>query len=358
MSLFEEFDAMRCHESRMTQWLVDRAFSAVVRLAFRHRIVHDRHRHFPDGKRYLLYAVTHQSQMDAMLVNELLLKNRRDVQYVAGENLNFFPLGIFLRARAFFIKRSYRHLPKREKAAYLALLNYYVGTLVNKNVSLVYSIEGKRSRTGEVLPARPGLLGLILTQFNKVDEYETMEIVPVGINYDMHPEALAFLRGNEEEPVSFRYVLIHLFRLLRGARLGCYLNVGDSLVLRKGEQNDPVELGERIRDALIRSLPGSVGGVVHDLLNDGREIAMDLLHREIAASGILLEKRTVDDLIGEMLRKSILESRDGMVRLTEEGEECLFYAGRRRRFVLEYAEKEGPAEGRSTVRRLRRRAAR
>src|SRR5438132_10400255 len=68
----------------------------------------------------------------------------------AGDNLNFFPVGRFLRmGGAFFIRRSFRG-----DKVYQATLAAYVKRLLRDGFTQEFFIEGGRSRTGKLLPPK------------------------------------------------------------------------------------------------------------------------------------------------------------------------------------------------------------
>jgi glycerol-3-phosphate O-acyltransferase len=72
----------------------------------------------------------------------------------AGVNLNLPVIGPILRSGgAFFMRRSFRDDP-----LYAAVFRRYFSLNLAKGVAMEYFIEGGRSRTGRLLPPKPGML--------------------------------------------------------------------------------------------------------------------------------------------------------------------------------------------------------
>jgi glycerol-3-phosphate O-acyltransferase len=124
----------------------------------------------------VLYASNHKSHCD-YLVEPLVLDDNgiRPPLMTAGINLYGGPLGLLNRhvTGAIPIRRNSRD------PAYLTTLKAYVAEIVKKHDLFVYP-EGGRSYSGEMKPAKTGLLHAVLSA-----ERPDLVIVPTAIAYDL-----------------------------------------------------------------------------------------------------------------------------------------------------------------------------
>lgn len=107
----------------------------------------------------IIYAPSHRSHIDYLLLSFVVYKRGLMVPYIAaGDNLNLPVLGQLLRGGgAFFIRRSFKGLQ-----LYSAVLKEYLHSILVRNTPLEYFIEGGRSRTGRLLKPKTGMLAMTI----------------------------------------------------------------------------------------------------------------------------------------------------------------------------------------------------
>ena len=137
----------------------------------------------------LIYVPSHRSHMDYLLLGNQLYKLGLNVPHTAaGINLNFWPIGSLLRrGGAFFLRRTFAG-----NRLYSDTFAEYMGFLYPIRSPLCYYPEGGRSRTGFLLPAKIGLLQMIITQAYKTKS-RPICFVPVHINYDKMLEGSSYI---------------------------------------------------------------------------------------------------------------------------------------------------------------------
>ena len=138
----------------------------------------------------LVLLPSHKSHMDYLALAWVLYRHKLQLPLIAaGENLNFFPVGlVFRRAGAFFIRRSFSG-----DRLYAAVVDAYIRRLIKDGVALEFFPEGGRSRTGKLLPPKLGLLSLVVDAALGVPTRTTW-FCPVSIGYERFVEEKAFVR--------------------------------------------------------------------------------------------------------------------------------------------------------------------
>ena len=75
-----------------------------------------------------------------------------------GINLNTFGIGALAkRAGVIFLRRSFQ-----DNEVYKSTFRRYIDYLIEKRFSLLWALEGTRSRTGKLLPPRYGLFNYVI----------------------------------------------------------------------------------------------------------------------------------------------------------------------------------------------------
>lgn len=178
----------------------------------------------------LVFLPSHKSNFDHLVLQYVLYENAFPPNHTAGGiNMNFFPIGPFLRrSGTFFIRRQFK-----DNAPYKFVLRRYLEYLLEKRFPLEWYIEGGRSRTGKLREPRLGLLAYVVDAYRRgiVDD---VVFVPVSIVYDQISDVAAYSaeqRGRPKEHESFRWLLRNLRNLRR--RYGTIsLRIGRTLSLR------------------------------------------------------------------------------------------------------------------------------
>jgi glycerol-3-phosphate O-acyltransferase len=158
---------------RALTWLWTRLYDGVeVRNA-------ERLDHLPAGCE-IVYVPCHRSHMDYLLLSYVIYYRGYAVPYVAaGVNLNLPVIGRFLRmGGAFFLRRSFRG-----SGLYPIVFMKYVDVLMGRGHPIEFFIEGGRSRTGRLLPAKTGMLSMTVRSFLRTRKRPVV-YVPVYFGYE------------------------------------------------------------------------------------------------------------------------------------------------------------------------------
>lgn len=177
----------------------------------------------------IVYVPTHRSHLDYLLTSYTIHKSGLPAPHIAaGINLNFWPMGWFLRrAGAFFIRRSFRG-----NRLYSSVVNEYMHFLLKQGYPITYFPEGGRSRTGRLLSMRTGMLSMTLQSFLR-DHSKPVVLVPVSISYDRVMEVRSYLNelsGKRKRKESM-FQLFQARKLLKAYYGKAYVSFGEPLIL-------------------------------------------------------------------------------------------------------------------------------
>ena len=179
----------------------------------------------------VVYVPCHRSHIDYLLLSYLLYRNGLVPPHIAaGINLNLPLLGLLLRrGGAFFLRRSFR-----ANVLYSSVFSEYVAALVGQGVSIEYFVEGGRSRTGRLLPAKGGMLAMTLRAYLR-QPGRPVVFQPVYIGYEKLIEGnsyLAELSGKPKQKESW-VGLLRAFGILRHRYGKVAVNFGEPIFLEK-----------------------------------------------------------------------------------------------------------------------------
>ncbi len=265
------------------------------------------------GDHTLVYVPCHRSHIDYLLLSYVLYHDGLMPPHIAaGRNLNMPLIGPLLRrGGAFFLRRTFR-----DNRLYAAVFNAYLHRLISRGHPLEYFIEGGRSRSGRMLPARPGMLAMTLRSFLRnanEGHHQPLAFIPVHIGYERIIESASYqreLRGGKkrkESPLD----LLKVFRQLRQPFGRVSVNIGEPLLLanfldgevgggwRDSRETRPAWLDEvvpRLGETLCRRINAAAA------LNPINLVALALLatpHHAIETR--LLERQL--DLLAELQRR-------------------------------------------------------
>src|SRR5690606_4352654 len=137
----------------------------------------------------LVYVPCHRSHIDYMLLAYVIYRQGLAPPHIAaGINLNLPIVGrVLRRGGAFFIRRSLHG-----NALYGAVFRSYFSLLVARGFPVKYFIEGTRSRTGRLLPAKLGLLTMTIEAY-LADRTRPIVFVPVYFGYEKLIEGQTFI---------------------------------------------------------------------------------------------------------------------------------------------------------------------
>jgi glycerol-3-phosphate O-acyltransferase len=198
----------------------------------------------------VIYVPCHRSHIDYLLLSYVVYRNGLVPPHIAaGVNLNLPVIGPILRSGgAFFMRRSFRDDP-----LYAAVFRRYFSLNLAKGVAMEYFIEGGRSRTGRLLPAKPGMLAMTVRAYLRQPDRPVV-FVPVYFGYERLFEGRSYIselagRPKEKETV---FGIIKAVRQLRREFGRVHVNFGAPFFLhdvlsaqRPGWREEAVEDDEK-----------------------------------------------------------------------------------------------------------------
>ena len=178
----------------------------------------------------VVFLPSHKSQLDHLVLQYALHEQGLPPNHTAGGiNMNFFPVGPFLRrSGVFFIRRSFKNA-----TLYRFVLSSYMDYLIEKRFPLEWYIEGGRSRSGKLRPPQYGLLASVFDAFQR-EKSDDIYFVPVAIAYDQIQDVgdyAAEQRGAAKQKEGFSWMVRALRQLKR--RYGkIHIAFGEPISLR------------------------------------------------------------------------------------------------------------------------------
>ncbi|HEY0231761.1 MAG TPA: glycerol-3-phosphate 1-O-acyltransferase PlsB [Dokdonella sp.] len=177
----------------------------------------------------VIFVPCHRSTTDDALLPYLLYRNGLAVPHIAaGVNLNLPLIGSLLRrGGAFFLRRSF------SDPFYSTVFREYMSQLIARGISLMYFIEGGRSRTGRTLTPRGGLLSMTLRSFLR-QPHRPVVFQPVYIGYEKIMEGESYageLSGKPKEKESWGSLIRGLGALRRNYG-AVTVNFGEAVFLK------------------------------------------------------------------------------------------------------------------------------
>ncbi len=162
----------------------------------------------------IIYTPCHRSHIDYLLLSYVIYKRGMMVPYIAaGDNLNMPFVGQLLRGGgAFFIRRTFRG-----NGLYTTVFKEYLFNILSRNTPLEYFIEGGRSRTGRLLPAKTGMLAMTVHGHLR-GRSKPIVFVPTYIGYERLMEGATYvgeMNGKDKESESIMGILKTLRKIER-----------------------------------------------------------------------------------------------------------------------------------------------
>ncbi len=195
------------------------------------------------GSRPVVFLISHKSMLDTMALSLVLFDANLPLPLTfGGINLNKPGLGAFARrAGIIFLRRSFQ-----DNEIYKATFRRYIDYLIEKRFSLLWALEGTRSRTGKLLPPRFGLFNYVIESILRTKLYD-VTFVPVSVAYDQITEVEDYSieqRGQKKKAEGITWPLRFL---RRGRSRGqIHLRFGKDLTIK--ELVEPTELEAGIDD--------------------------------------------------------------------------------------------------------------
>jgi len=147
-------------------------------------------------RKKVILTPSHRSHMDYLLISySIFMEGLACPLVAAGQNLAFWPMGYFFRKTgAFFIRRTFKGLD-----IYPHVFRAYLWHILSRFQPVEFFIEGGRSRNGAILPAKLGMLNMILEAV-KSGRLDDVFLVPLAVNYDRIPEEDSYIRELQGKP--------------------------------------------------------------------------------------------------------------------------------------------------------------
>ena len=201
----------------------------------------------------LIFSPCHRSHIDYLALSYLLYyKDLMLPQIVAGKNLNLPLVGPLLRkGGAFFMRRSFSG-----NRLYSVVFYEHLRKLMQRGHSIEFFPEGGRSRSGKLMPPRPGIISMILRSFLGMDE-KKVSFVPIAINYEKVLEGNSYIKevmGASKKKESLKDI-ISVFRDFRNYLGEAYLQFAEPINLNDFLKEYPKNENLSEKDWLFRVTP-------------------------------------------------------------------------------------------------------
>src|SRR5210317_599532 len=199
--------------------------------------------------RPVVFLISHKSMLDTMALSLVLFDANLPLPLTfGGINLNKPGLGAFARRSGIiFLRRSFQ-----DNVIYKATFRRYIDYLIEKRFSLLWALEGTRSRTGKLLPPRFGLFNYVFESIQRTRLYD-VTFIPVSVAYDQITEVEDYSieqRGQKKKPEGITWPLRFL---RRGRSRGqIHLRFGEGLTVK--DLVEPAELEAGIDDPRKQTL--------------------------------------------------------------------------------------------------------
>lgn len=164
--------------------------------------------------RPLVFLPSHRSNLDRLALQYMLWENDLPPNHTAGGiNMNFFPVGpLIRRTGVFFIRRSFK-----DNELYKFVVKTYLDYLIERRFPLEWYLEGGRSRSGKLRPAKLGILAWVVDSFRR-GKSDDIALLPISIAYDQIQDVDAYATeasGGAKEKESFSWALKFITSLRR-----------------------------------------------------------------------------------------------------------------------------------------------
>jgi glycerol-3-phosphate O-acyltransferase len=194
----------------------------------------------------LVLLPSHKSHIDYLVLSDRLYGHAMMAPIIAaGDNLSFWPIGVWLRrGGAFFIRRSFHG-----DTLYPALVEAYIRKLLVEGFTIEFFLEGGRSRTGKALPPKYGLLSMLYESASKLHGTK-VKLVPVSIGYERIIEERSFvheLSGGDKQSENVGD-LIKSSSILRSKWGRLYVQFGEIIDFDEFQKETMERAGGELQD--------------------------------------------------------------------------------------------------------------
>lgn len=212
----------------------------------------------------IIYTPCHRSHIDYLLLSYVIYNRGLMVPHIAaGINLNMPVVGQLMRgAGAYFIRRSFNG-----NALYTAVFKEYIYSMLSRNTPLEYFIEGGRSRTGLLLPAKKGMLAITI-QSHLRGNSKPIAFIPTYFGYEKLLEGSSYIKelGGQKKQAESLFGLLKSIQKIEKVFGTVHVNFGEPIflddVLKKNDAPKQIALHENLPD----TVKASIDDVAYDIL--------------------------------------------------------------------------------------------
>ena len=214
----------------------------------------------------IVYTPCHRSHIDYLLLSYVIFNRGLMVPHIAaGINLNMPVVGQLMRgAGAYFIRRSFNG-----NALYTAVFKEYIYSMLSRNTPLEYFIEGGRSRTGLLLPAKKGMLAITIQSYLRGNS-KPIAFIPTYFGYEKLLEGGSYIQelGGQKKQAESLFGLLKSFQKIEKVFGFVHVNFGEPVFLDEllKKNNAPQKVG--IQDELPQSVKATVDAAAYNILEN------------------------------------------------------------------------------------------
>jgi glycerol-3-phosphate O-acyltransferase len=313
------------------------------------------------GTRPVVFLISHKSMLDTMALSLVMFDADLPLPLTfGGINLNKPGLGALARRSGIiFLRRSFQ-----DNEIYKATFRRYIDYLIGKRFSLLWALEGTRSRTGKLLAPRFGLFNYVVESILRTRLHD-VTFIPVSVAYDQITEVEDYSieqRGQTKKPEGITWPLRFL---KRGRSRGqIHLRFGDGVTIK--DLVTPAELEAGIDDQKKRRLvptlafevavrmnaatPITATAIVTLILLAGGNRAQSLTEVQgLARAGAALIRRRHLEIVGRSSFKDLEDVRATLAALHETGIVSYLDEGTERLYTISADQHHNAAYYRNTA---------
>ncbi|WP_174492794.1 glycerol-3-phosphate 1-O-acyltransferase PlsB [Acinetobacter sp. Marseille-Q1623] len=220
----------------------------------------------------IVYTPCHRSHIDYLLLSYVIYKRGLMVPHIAaGINLNMPVVGQLMRgAGAYFIRRSFSG-----NALYTAVFKEYVHSLLSRNTPLEYFIEGGRSRTGLLLPAKKGMLAMTI-QSHLRGNSKPIAFIPTYFGYEKLIEGSSYIKelGGQKKQSESLFGLLKSMQKIEKVFGMVHVNFGEPVFLKPILDKNQVPQHVGLEEDLPSSVKITVNEVADEILENINKAAV------------------------------------------------------------------------------------
>ena len=294
--------------------------------------------------RPVVFLISHKSMLDTAALSLVLFDADQPLPLTfGGINLDKPGVGALARrAGIIFLRRSFQ-----DNEIYKATFRRYIDYLIEKRFSLLWALEGTRSRTGKLLAPKFGLFSYVVESILRTKLYD-VTFIPVSVAYDQITEVEDYSieqRGQRKKPEGVTWPLRFLRRGRSRGRI--HVRFGEQLTIRDLVTPDQLEAGidDEQKRILVPTLafevavrmngatPITATAIVTLILLAGGNRAQSLVEiQSIARAGAAMIRRRHLEIVGrsdfkdaDAVRATLEELHEtGIVDYLDEGTERLY----------------------------------